>query len=431
MGGEYRRSVDGIHSEQYVMSRITNGTCHRSSTSGMSLVELMVAMTVGVFVVIGMIQIFLGSRVAYQVQDGLSRVQENSRFAMSYLERNIRMAGYMGCANDLQRVPPNDPTNANYPYDSRFINHLVANGNMPPAKYRFQRPIEGFEYTGASVAGTAPTVGALTDWTPNLPTELTGKAVKGSDVLILRVFGDQSTPVISDFLNAGAFTVASATFVKAKGVYAIENCGATPTYGFSEIFIPSTSAAGAITAVLDANNVLQVPGAPTLTWNHGIGFSLPTDRPLNASVHEAQYLAIYIGLRDNGDGTKSPALYVQHFTSGGQGATTDDELADNVENLKFQFGLDTSSPRDDTVDVFKTAKDVIDGVAGAEAQDAVWQQVISVRVGMLARSADSNSGEAAPSTYVVAGVSVSPAPDKRVRQVYETTVALRNRIFNS
>ncbi len=404
---------------------------------GLSLIELMIALLIGLVVTYGMIQIFLGSKVAYQVQDGLSRVQENSRFTMSYLERNIRMAGYMGCGNDLQRVPPNDPANLNYPYDSRFINHLVPNGFAPNARFRFQRPIEGFHYTGASVAGVAPTIGASADWTPNLPSpELDGLVVKGSDVLILRIFGEQSTPVVSDFLNAGVFTIADPTFMKVGNVYGIENCGATPTYGFSEIFSPdSVTPAGVVTAGYSSTvNQLKVPSAPTLTWNHGIGFTLPVDRPVNASVHDAQYLAIFVGLRTNNDGTKSPSLFVQHLgtsTPPGKLPLPNDELADNVENMQLLFGLDKSVPRDDTVDEFDAADVVVNGAVTPEDMDARWQQVISVRVSVLVRSPDSNSGQAAPTTYNVGGVSVQPLPDKRVRQVYETNVALRNRIFNS
>jgi hypothetical protein len=54
-----------------------------------------------------------------------------------------------------------------------------------------------------------------------------------------------------------------------------------------------------------------------------------------------------------------------------------------------------------------------------------------VRIGLLARSPDSNSGTSHNDAYQVAGTTVNPQNDHRVRQVYETTVALRNRIFNS
>ena len=94
---------------------------HRQS--GVSLIELMIALVIAALLTLGMIQIFVGSKTAYQVQEGLSRIQENGRFSLQFVERNARLAGYMGCGSDIARVPPNNPTTANYPFDTRFINH--------------------------------------------------------------------------------------------------------------------------------------------------------------------------------------------------------------------------------------------------------------------------------------------------------------------
>jgi type IV pilus assembly protein PilW len=414
------------------MSRNFKGTYSiLRGQAGLSLIELMIALVIAALLTLGITQIFIGSKVAYQVQEGLSRIQENGRFSLQYLERNVRLAGYMGCGSDIVRVAPNDPANANYPFDTRFINHLVKNPTPTvPSQYRFQRPIEGFNANTVPV-DQALALGAAADWTPQLPAALAGKVVKGSDVLILRIFGEESTPVVGFFSNAGTFQVADPNFVKAGGIYGIENCGATPTYGFSEIFQATTSAAGNITATLSGANVLTVPSTPTQTWNHGIGFTRPSGSQINASVHVARYLAIYVGLRDEADGvTKTPALYVSQFPDGGI-LPAADELADNVENMQLQFGRDTTVPRDDTVDDFKTADQVIAGIVGDEAQDSAWQQVINVRIGLLIRGQNPDSGTSHDGAYQVGGTVVNPVNDHRLRQVYETTIALRNRIFNS
>jgi len=397
---------------------------HRQA--GVSLIELMIALVIAALLTLGMIQIFVGSKVAYQVQEGLSRIQENGRFSLQYLERNARLAGYMGCGSDLARVPPNNPATANYPFDTRFINHLVAHGATPPAKFRFQRPIEGFD-GGAVPVDTAPTLGGAADWTPALPPVLDGLVVKGSDVLILRILGEESTPVMGGFSLSGNFRVADPNFVKPNGVYGIENCGATPTYGFSEIFQAAASAGGNISAPLNGNNVLVVPAAPSYTWNHSIGFSRPVGSPINASVHEARYLAIYVGLRPS-DGM--PALFVQHFEQGSSNLITD-EIADGVESMQLLFGRDTTVPRDDALDDYKTANEVIAGAGTPETQDFAWQRVINVRIGLLMRGQESNSGTSHDAAYQVAGTTVNPQNDHRIRQVYETVVALRNRIFNA
>lgn len=61
---------------------------------GLTLVELMIALVLGLLLLGGVIQIFLSSRQSYQLQDGLSRLQENGRFAMDVVTLNLRHAGF-------------------------------------------------------------------------------------------------------------------------------------------------------------------------------------------------------------------------------------------------------------------------------------------------------------------------------------------------
>jgi type IV pilus assembly protein PilW len=61
---------------------------------GVTLVELMVAITIGLILVAAVGTIFLGSRNTYRVQDDNSRLQESGRTAIDILGRNIREAGF-------------------------------------------------------------------------------------------------------------------------------------------------------------------------------------------------------------------------------------------------------------------------------------------------------------------------------------------------
>jgi len=74
---------------------------------GLSLIELMIAIVLGLFITAGMIQLFIHSKQSYRVQENLSRVQENGRFAMEFLARDIRMAGYWGCLGDTTTIQNN------------------------------------------------------------------------------------------------------------------------------------------------------------------------------------------------------------------------------------------------------------------------------------------------------------------------------------
>lgn len=67
---------------------------------GMSMVELMVALTIGSFLMWGAITVYSRSRTTYQVSEQVSRLQENARYAMSVIEPDLRLANYWGLMND-------------------------------------------------------------------------------------------------------------------------------------------------------------------------------------------------------------------------------------------------------------------------------------------------------------------------------------------
>ncbi|NIP73104.1 MAG: prepilin-type N-terminal cleavage/methylation domain-containing protein [Gammaproteobacteria bacterium] len=67
---------------------------------GLTIVEIMVALAISLLLLVGVVQIFTGSKQAYRTQDALSRLQESGRFAVSFLTRDIRMADFWGCIDN-------------------------------------------------------------------------------------------------------------------------------------------------------------------------------------------------------------------------------------------------------------------------------------------------------------------------------------------
>jgi len=61
---------------------------------GFTLVELMVAMSIFLLILVGIFQVFDPSRNAYQVSERKLGVQQNARVAMDRMARQIRMTGY-------------------------------------------------------------------------------------------------------------------------------------------------------------------------------------------------------------------------------------------------------------------------------------------------------------------------------------------------
>ena len=70
------------------------GTVRRQA--GFSLVELMIAITLGLVVLLAVGSIYLGSRQTYRVQEDNARMQEAGRYALEVIGRSIRQAGADG-----------------------------------------------------------------------------------------------------------------------------------------------------------------------------------------------------------------------------------------------------------------------------------------------------------------------------------------------
>lgn len=403
---------------------------------GVSLIELMVGILISSLLMLGMYQIFSASQVTFQMQDGLSRVQENGRFAIDYLQRNIRMVGFMGCGSDVGRWSQNS-----------FVNHLSnfdgTMGSGINSAYRFQRPIEA--YTVGSMTAT-PDFTAIAG-----ASDANARPMTGNDVLILRILSEDSVPVLTldkdgtgTQLSIKVADNSSPIFTAGSNgaIYALQNCRS------ADVFQGTLSSDTLIVRGLTSPNVYKdvsvtdcsngVNGCP---WDFRVSNAFLNAKPLmgaavlNGEVHRAEYLGIYV--RRNA--SLIPSLYVRRFvragSASGLAAIGDpEELAEGVERLLVRFGVDTDG--DNVINEYRTAAEVISGVSGDLALDNAWRQVVSVRVGILASSAAragvSATVDGAARTYNVLGTTVSPvdANDGRMRQVYETTIALRNRLLN-
>lgn len=63
---------------------------------GLTLVELMVALAIGSFLIIGAVQIYNQSRQSFVINESIARVQETAQFAMDTIEADLRMASNWG-----------------------------------------------------------------------------------------------------------------------------------------------------------------------------------------------------------------------------------------------------------------------------------------------------------------------------------------------
>jgi type IV pilus assembly protein PilW len=79
----------------------------RKTQLGIGLVEILIAMLLGLVLVGGILQMFSSSQQTHRVHEATSRMQESGRMALEIIARDVRMADFWGCASDLNNVVNN------------------------------------------------------------------------------------------------------------------------------------------------------------------------------------------------------------------------------------------------------------------------------------------------------------------------------------
>lgn len=358
--------------------------------AGISLVELMVALALGLALTGGFIQVFLANRATYAFNEGLSRLQENGRFALDTLSFRVRMGGYVGC---LSEVPIFNNLNSG--------SSVTFNLGQGLAGYEAKQTAPGDTF--AAAASNPANSSTPTDWTPNLPAELQGRAIPGSDVIVVRNVGASAHALSSPFSDSDRIYATAGTDAYQVGdIAVVSDCqkasifqvtGAVPNGGALEI---SHGASG-------------TPGNNISSWN--------TDQSYGdgAELMRGETWIYFVGAGDAGG---APALFQARLQANPTTATAAlvyEELAEGVETMQILYGVDTNA--DNRVDIYQTADAVSD-----------WDEVVAVRVGLLLRSPDEYGTEVDTSEYLVNGTRFNPVDDRRVRQIFTTTIALRNRL---
>lgn len=67
---------------------------HKTHQSGLTLVEMMVAMALGLLILLAIGSVYIGSRATYRLQEDNARLQESGRFALEVMGRSLRQAGF-------------------------------------------------------------------------------------------------------------------------------------------------------------------------------------------------------------------------------------------------------------------------------------------------------------------------------------------------
>ena len=83
-----------------------------SRQRGVSMVELMVAMALGLFLLFALVEILINGKQSFGSANHLSRLQENGRIATNLLVSDLKRAGYMGGNSDVPKISGTTPPQA-------------------------------------------------------------------------------------------------------------------------------------------------------------------------------------------------------------------------------------------------------------------------------------------------------------------------------
>lgn len=253
--------------------------------AGLSLVEVMVALAIGLVVVLGVTTLFSDSRQTARVQEGLARVQDNARIALHFLQQDIRMAGYVGCASKQALT-----------YD--YVGVTAGDWSVD-----MTQPLRGHEGVGAL---PVPALG----WTA--PT--TATRVAGTDLVNVRRMADAMG-------RTNAVSVAATAADQAILV-------ANPTTLFGER--PGNVAVISDCAQASVFEVKSFTGAPAGIIND---LGLSRTYPINSAVARLSNQLYFVATRPG----RRPSLWRQRLVGG---VMTSEELVEDIEDMQILYGED-------------------------------------------------------------------------------------------
>ncbi|AUD78572.1 pilus assembly protein PilW [Kangiella profundi] len=88
-------NVNRVSATNSSMGKQSMKPLSRSNTKAFTLVEMMVAMLIGLIIIAGIVMLFVSSKQTYRLNTAMTHVHDNGRFAMNYLVSDLRKAGWV------------------------------------------------------------------------------------------------------------------------------------------------------------------------------------------------------------------------------------------------------------------------------------------------------------------------------------------------
>ena len=351
---------------------------------GFGIAEVLVAITIGLILLTGAISMLSTNKWTYRAVEHQSRIQENARFALETIARDLRLAGYFGCLDNISKV----------------TNHL--NGAGGGSLLDTTIPVDGLENYDPAGATANKT------WYPSTVTAMPPGIVTGSDAIGIRYLDpNDAATVVPPYMpnNSAALHTAVGNGLSVGEIVAVTDC--------------------------DNADIFQITGPQdpdsTGTFNHNTGGGIA---PGNASKDfsktyegDAQILRMasvtyYIGTGADG----RPALFrgvIPSDPAAPKNVMDARELIQGVEQMHILYGKDTTG--DNVPDTYLKA-----GQAGLTT-DVEWDSVVNLRISIMVSSDDEVGQDVDNQARTLLDENVAAANDRRFRRVFTTTINMRNK----
>lgn len=311
---------------------------------GYSIVELMVALTIGLVLLLGVMAVFVTSRTTYEASETQARMVDDARFAMQLLGEDLRIAGSWG---------PNS-----------FTNMIDNRSNGTAERAAFLAPM------AAGDCGAAP--GDL--WYTNLDQVVFATNGTDPDNASRNPFSDSCVPDSADWLDETDMLVVR--------------------YALPAPIADAFTAPGVI-------YVRSAPGNSVIFVGTGNAEDVPA-QPANGTNHVLQTSVYYVSDFTETAGDGLPSLHRITLTPGP--TLVDEMIVPGVENFQIQVGFDSDENVDARANVYMNADN--GELNWNDPADLV--RVRSVRIWILLRSEELQATVTSPGTYEMGGDTITP-----------------------
>lgn len=359
---------------------------------GFSLVELMVSITIGLFLILGLSTLLVNSSHTRTELEKASRQIENGRYATQLLRDAITHAGYYGeysCQSDSTSPTLCTPTSPPTPLTALPDPCLTTLAGLSHTR-GLPLPIQG--YDSSSLTTAVPTCVGSANYRA------------GTDILVIRRANTNIT--------ATASIVNGKIYIQANPVgYAIANrSGGTWSYVGTSVGSDDLNVTGAVALPLTKKDGTS---ADVRNYVVQIYFISPCSIPAGGG-------SSCTGASDD-NGKPIPTLKMVEISTDGTNPVMSAPvpLVEGIDNLQLDFGIDTDS--DGAPNSFSTCS------TSTACSITDWSNMVAIRVNLLARNTEQTVGYSDTKQYDLglAGLTTA-ANDAYKRHAYSILVRANN-----